>query len=449
MNKKPVGKVKERTKGVSRTVSYTKKLLQGRIPPQVVLQFTDHCMALCPQCGMRATEKFQRSRISVEDGKRIIDHAAAQGVEFLSFTGGEPLIFFDELIQLIRHSSSAGIKFIRTGTNGFLFRNSDQPDFHSRVEKIAERLAETKLYTFWISLDSASPDVHENMRGMTGLVKGIEKALPVFHRYGIYPSANLGINRNLGDTPLVSGPDGLDAGTIRKSFRQFYNFVLNLGFTIVNACYPMSSEPEEDSDGNIYKATSTDAVVNFSPKEKATLFQALYEVIPEYRSRLRIFTPRSSLLSLVRQYVGEGMVAYPCRGGKDFFFVDACNLETFPCGYRGKESLGKFCEFDFKQGGQDEACRKCDWECFRDPSELTGPLLDLTRQPTRLIQKLITDRQWVQTWFDDLRYYRDCNYFNSRIAPDFKKLEKWSRSFPEKGEMKTRLQVANELPNLR
>jgi hypothetical protein len=32
------------------------------------------------------------------------------------------------------------------------------------------------------------------MGGLNGVIKGIEKALPIFHKHGIYPAANLGIN---------------------------------------------------------------------------------------------------------------------------------------------------------------------------------------------------------------------------------------------------------------
>jgi hypothetical protein len=189
---------------------------------------------------MRRTEPFSRSTLD-DDAKRIIDVAAARGVKALSFTGGEPFLYLDQIIELTDHATAAGIPFVRTGTNGFLFMNSDRPDFERRINAIAERLARTKLYTFWISLDSAVPKVHEAMRGLPGVVKGIEKALPIFHEHGIYPSANLGINRNVGgwsDSSFTS-PDMLYAH-FWKSFRDFYRVVDIMGFTIVNACYPMS-----------------------------------------------------------------------------------------------------------------------------------------------------------------------------------------------------------------
>jgi hypothetical protein len=270
------------------------------------------------------------------------------------------------------------------------------------------------------------PSAHETMRGLPGVVKGIEKALPIFHKHGIYPSANLGINRNI---------IGLHDGAITdheliyahfwKAFRDFYRVVDIMGFTIVNACYPMSAEANDEPISAVYKATSADDAVNFSSDEKHIVFKALFDVIPEFRSQLRIFTPRSSLLALIRQHNSDASGSYGCRGGREFFFVDAKTSDTFPCGYRGTENLGKFWDPDFPRRNVMEFCTKCDWECFRDPSELIGPLHDLATRPVRLVSKILKDHEWLRLWYEDLRYYRACDFFNGRVPPNTKKLERF------------------------
>lgn len=80
-----------------RTRSVILHLRRKRLPGQLVIQLTDQCNASCPQCGMRITEKFPRSRLSTDRVKRILDGAARVGVEAVSFTGGEPFLFFDAL----------------------------------------------------------------------------------------------------------------------------------------------------------------------------------------------------------------------------------------------------------------------------------------------------------------------------------------------------------------
>lgn len=155
-------------------INSARPILKGRIPGQLVIQYTDFCNASCPQCSMRKTEAYERSKLPEEEIIKIIDAAAEQNIQSISFTGGEPFIFKDELIRLIKHASDKKIPLIRTGTNGFLFTNWDSSDYKYDVNKLAEELSETNLRNFWISIDSADPKTHEGMRGLKGVIKGAD-----------------------------------------------------------------------------------------------------------------------------------------------------------------------------------------------------------------------------------------------------------------------------------
>ncbi len=399
-------------------------LARKKVPSQVVIQYTDNCNASCPQCGMRKSNKFLRSTMKVAEAKKIIDHAAKNDVSALSFTGGEPMLYFKELTGLISYANKAGIKYIRTGTNGFLFQNHTDPGFTRRMEMMAQTLAFTKIYTFWISIDSSVPSLHEEMRGLPGVIAGIRKALPIFHSYNLYPSANLGINRNVGDLKGLTARDPCNFYQgYKTAFKNFFDLIIDMGFTMVNACYPMSVDSTEKTGLDaVYEATSEAPIVNFTSEEKALLFKALADTIPEYRHKIRIFSPLVSLGSLIRKYSGEPDASYPCRGGADFFFVDAKNGNAYPCGYKGGESLGQFTRLDLTKNGDKPSCRECDWECFRDPSELFGPLLDMFDKPLSFIKKIRNDREYMKVWLDDTLYYRACDLFNGRKKPDYKKL---------------------------
>jgi len=413
-------------------------LIQGRLPGQLVIQMTDRCNARCPQCGMRVTEDFPRSTLAVDLVKRILDAAAERGFRAVSFTGGEPFLFLEQLAELITHARSVGIEYIRTGTNGFLFANPDSPHFDSRVKRAVETLAATPLRNLWISIDSAVPAVHEEMRGLPGVIKGIERALPVFHDHGIYPAANLGLNRNIGGGAAGNALAETQEYPLsiydefRRGLRKFYGFVIDLGFTMVNTCYPMSTEPEAEgaSPDAVYAATSTDRVVRFTETERVLLFKALFDTIPEYRSEVRVFSPRTSLYALMGQYSTSAHKAYPCRGGIDFFFVDARDGNTYPCGYRGQENLGRLWDLDLDSVDTAEVCKRCDWECFRDPSELAGPALQAWGNPLALLAKLYKDRTYARLWWEDLKYYRACGLFDGREAPDLQRLGKFEAKLP-------------------
>ena len=410
-------------------------LWRKKVPEQLIIQFTNKCNALCPQCGMRVTEKFRRSTLSHDVVKRIIDAAAQRGVRVVSFTGGEPLLFLEDLVMFIKYAGEAGIDYIRTGTNGFMLSNPRSPRFQSRVNKIVEALAGTPLRNFWISIDSVIPSIHEKMRGFPGVIQGIEKALPIFHEHGLHPSANLGINRNImGDitrnaraaTPAKNNVDmqSFDQ-TFKTAFKKFYQFVIELGFTIVSTCYPMSVEENKDIAGlkPVYSATSEDRIVQFNSREKALLFKALLETVPEFRSKIRLFSPTTSLYALYNQYADNATFPYPCRGGLDFFFIDAKDGNTYPCGYRGNENLGKYWSMDRNSLDRNAVCHKCDWECFRDPSELFGPLISGLLRPQGVFKKMCRDSHYFRLWIDDLKYYRACGFFNGRKPPDYSRMQ--------------------------
>jgi MoaA/NifB/PqqE/SkfB family radical SAM enzyme len=405
------------------TAGWFLSFLKNRVPGQLVIQITDRCNARCPQCGMRVTERYDRSKLGKEEVMRIIDTAARRGFSALSFTGGEPLLYFDEVMDLSRHALERGIEYVRTGTNGFLFMHSERPDFRDRVSRMAEKIAESGLYTFWISIDSSVAEIHESMRGLPGVIRGIEKALPIFHEHGVYPAANLGINRNIGGKFPETISNRLQYYLyFREGFSRFYRFVSDLGFTIVNACYPMSLDGDSSGLSAVYGATSRSDVVKFSREEKVEIYRALFDAIPEFRQRIRIFTPRSSLYSLIHQHTVDSGHGYPCRGGLDYFFIEARTGDTFPCGYRGGENLGKFWDLEDADLFDGPECRKCDWECFRDPSTLLGPLLRFRANPVRLMRRFSDDPLYHRLWMDDLRYFRACDFFSGKHPPDFSKM---------------------------
>ena len=281
------------------------------------------------------------------------------------------------------------------------------------------------------------------MRGFAGVVAGIEKALPIFHRVGIYPAVNLGINRNVGGraTRALRRADFRSESAYlasfyrcyRQAFEDFYRRALNLGFTMANTCYPMSIDAPEGEQGlnAVYAATTVADIVRFSATEKRMLFKALAGVIRRFRAELRIFSPLCAVDALARQYAPgrTGGTTYGCRGGVDFFFVNAADGGTYPCGYRGNDPLGQLWDLNpgrLRPGRDEDACRQCDWECFRDPCELCGPLLEFFAHPRNLLRRAVAQPGAVRTWATDLLYYRACEWFDGRRPPSFDKLKRFA-----------------------
>ena len=104
-------------------------LWRNRTPGQVIIQITERCNAACTQCGMNINNGGVRVDLSLDRTRSIIDSAAAKGFQVISFTGGEPLLRLTDLVEMINHAGAAGIKYIRTGTNGFFFDPAGQARF--------------------------------------------------------------------------------------------------------------------------------------------------------------------------------------------------------------------------------------------------------------------------------------------------------------------------------
>ncbi|MEF3255218.1 MAG: radical SAM protein [Deferribacterales bacterium] len=387
--------------------SIIKTIFTSRSPKQLIVQIHDHCNATCPQCGMNKYSNFKRYSLNVNEIKNIIDKAAENGVKALSFTGGEPLLREKELFYLIKYAKSKGIKYTRTGTNGFIFLNHQKSDFDKKISILAEQIKESELYTFWISIDTWDIEKHEINRGLIGVIKGIEKGLKIFEKYGLYPSVNLGINRLI-EIPSIRYYNNCTFipeaffNNYRLGIGKFFQFVTELGFTIANVCYPMSFE------GAVYKAESSDYIVKYNDIEKLYLFKALYETIPQFRDKIRIFTPLSSLYILINQYKYNQPSAIGCRGGKDYFYIDSKG-DLYPCGFLSEYNYGK--DYTFKTLLQHE-CTECDWECFRDPSHLFHPLIAFNNNLMKLPFYYIKNNRFYKNWLSDIFYYKKSNFFN-------------------------------------
>jgi MoaA/NifB/PqqE/SkfB family radical SAM enzyme len=436
------------------TIFSARRLLEiagGRVPGQVVIQLTDSCNARCPQCEMRVDNGYARASLQEAEIRKVLEAAAEHHVAAVSFTGGEPFLQLEELLRLMRYATDLGIPFVRTGTNAYFLRHADRPGWEEKVESFAAALAATGVRNFWISIDSADPQVHESMRGLPGVTEGIARALPILKRHGIWATANLGVNRATGGQrlalPLNPSPEQQARfhRQCRDAFRSFYRHVLDLGFTIVNFCYPMSIESEPASGLQaIYRASSADDVVRFRRDEKAILFSAMGDAVADFRHRIRIFSPRSMLHALAEHYAGGGGAPqFGCRGGLDFFFVSAADGDTYPCGFRSDENLGRYWDLDRRAPATGEPCSRCDWECFRDPSNLLGPFLELPRRPIALLRQQRRAPDWSRLWWEDLRYQRAADYCDGRRPPD---LERLRRFVPRLGAEPSRAAISSTTP---
>ncbi len=122
-------------------------------PLYVSWNCTRRCHLRCRHCFVDVTRVDDRAgELSTERGIELIDAFAAADVCLLSFAGAEPLVREDFFV-LADHAHSRGLTIV-TSTNGIPV-----------TEAVAARLQEVGFQSLQISLDGATADVHEALRG--------------------------------------------------------------------------------------------------------------------------------------------------------------------------------------------------------------------------------------------------------------------------------------------
>ncbi len=130
-------------------------LLKHRVPRQLWIGITYKCQCHCIHCFLgpqlnKGTNELNRDKIY-----SLIERAKHLGFMEICFFGGEPLLH-EGLLDFIRFSSRRGL-LTTIFTNGILLT-------HKKVRE----LKESGLYQCNVSVDSASPERHDDLRGYAG-----------------------------------------------------------------------------------------------------------------------------------------------------------------------------------------------------------------------------------------------------------------------------------------
>jgi len=142
-------------------------MMDSPAPPFLISwNLTKRCNLLCGHCYLDSCELTGPDAVSTEDAYGFLAEIAGLSPgAMLVLTGGEPLLRPD-IFDIASRASSLGLSPV-IGTNGTLL-----------TEKTIEKLIDSGVQGFGVSLDSLNPQVHDRIRGMGGAwektMKGIE-----------------------------------------------------------------------------------------------------------------------------------------------------------------------------------------------------------------------------------------------------------------------------------
>ncbi len=127
-------------------------------PYLVALNLTERCNLACAHCYLDARHLREggSDELTTPDIKRILGEIAKTGPEaMVVLTGGEPTLRPD-LPELAQHASDLGLMVV-VGTNGM-----------SLTPARVKTLQSSGVAGIGISVDSLTPEIHDNFRGLKG-----------------------------------------------------------------------------------------------------------------------------------------------------------------------------------------------------------------------------------------------------------------------------------------
>lgn len=118
----------------------------------LAIYLTGACNLRCKHCSVGFDQYRPRQALSDDDIIRVLDRAREREVEFITFLGGEPFYSPHDLPRIFGHAEALGIN-VSVNTNLF---------FYERLEELFDY---TSLQNIVVSVDGASAESHDAMRG--------------------------------------------------------------------------------------------------------------------------------------------------------------------------------------------------------------------------------------------------------------------------------------------
>lgn len=138
------------------------------------------CNFSCRHCYSRGT---RRRELPLGDVLRIVDELARCRVAFVSFGGGEPLLY-PHLSEVARRAAGRGLR-VSMNTNGWLVDAAAAGDLRA-----------AGFASVGVSLDGATPQVHDRFRDRPGSFGRALEALEHLRRAGLETTVSTVIHRH-------------------------------------------------------------------------------------------------------------------------------------------------------------------------------------------------------------------------------------------------------------
>lgn len=258
---------------------------------------TVRCNLSCAHCRRIETSETDRVDLTAEQAKRLFDQTAQLGqsqgwMPLMIFSGGEPLCRSD-LFDLIENATARNIP-CALATNGTLID-----------ETIAEKIKAVDLQRVAVSLDGATPDVHNQLRRLDGAFESALSGIHLLRKHNVPFQINMTLTRS-----NVHQLDDMFALANRLGAAAIHLFML----------VPVGCGGEYAKADRLSANDYEDLFVRIAHKQYTDPLEIKVTCAPHYER-------------VVRQQVSAARrISKGCLAGTGVLFVGHTGT-VFPCGY--------------------------------------------------------------------------------------------------------------------
>jgi len=142
-------------------------------PKWVAWEMTRRCNLRCVHCRSSSeAEVCGHPNFDTQTAFRVVDNICAFASPVLVLSGGEPLLR-EDIFDIAAYGTQKGLR-VCMATNGTLV-----------TDAVCERILAAGIRMVSLSLDGASPEVHDNFRSQKGAFLGTLNATRLFRKHGI------------------------------------------------------------------------------------------------------------------------------------------------------------------------------------------------------------------------------------------------------------------------
>lgn len=155
----------------------------GGVPRLIFWELTQGCNLACQHCRAEAQAVRAEDELSTEQIFKVIDDITSAYRPVLILTGGEPL-YRPDLFEIAEYATRKGAR-ISLATNATLI-----------TPEIARRIRDVGVQRVAVSIDGATPEIHDTFRGIPGAWEAAWRGIENLKAVGLPYQLNITVARH-------------------------------------------------------------------------------------------------------------------------------------------------------------------------------------------------------------------------------------------------------------